>query len=386
MAGDGAESGVTANDAGGAIAAYSSTLPPPFTHYGGRVSLFSDAVTRGLDLRADSITGDIRFYTGGFTPSNETMRITDTGQVGIGIKTPNANTKFHVDSNDDLYAGYFSTNYWDSEIQTHVVHAEYTGVSVTILPPVAVYGNSDSNGRGYGGMFEGGTAGVFGTVSSTGDSHYWGVYGNAYGGQGYNYGVKGYASGSGTNYGVYGFADDGTTNWAGYFDGNVQVDGSINKSACSFKIDHPLEPESKYLYHSVVESPDMKNVYDGMAVLDSRGEAVVELDVWFEALNRDFRYQLTCIGGFAPVYVAEKISNNQFKIAGGEPGMEVSWQVTGIRQDAYAELNRIQVEEDKPEKERGLYLHPEAYGLPTEKGIASLHDHELPKIGKSIER
>ena len=86
-------------------------------------------------------------------------------------------------------------------------------------------------------------------------------------------------------------------------------------------------------------------------------------------LNRDFRYQLTCIGGFAPVFIAEKIHNNRFKIAGGELGMEVLWQVTGIRQDPYANLHRIQVEEDKLAGERGLYLHPDAYGQPEEKGV-----------------
>jgi hypothetical protein len=96
------------------------------------------------------------------------------------------------------------------------------------------------------------------------------------------------------------------------------VIGNLSKGGGSFKIDHPLDPANKYLYHSFVESPDMMNVYNGNVVLDANGEAVVVLPDWFEALNRDFRYQLTCIGGFAPVYIAEEIANNQFKIAGGE--------------------------------------------------------------------
>ena len=82
---------------------------------------------------------------------------------------------------------------------------------------------------------------------------------------------------------------------------------------------------------------------------------------YFEALNTDFRYQLTCIGGFAPVYVAEKIRENRFKIAGGSPGMEVSWQVTGVRHDPYAEAYRSPVEVQKPAAEQGTYLHPELY-------------------------
>jgi len=138
--------------------------------------------------------------------------------------------------------------------------------------------------------------------------------------------------------------------------------GSCTKGGGSFKIDHPLDPTNKHLSHSFVESPDMMNVYNGNVVLDASGEGCVQLPAWFDALNRDFRYQLTCIGGFAPVYVAEEIGNNQFRIAGGTSGLKVSWQVTGIRQDAWANANRIVVEEEKPLADRGQYLHPEAFG------------------------
>jgi hypothetical protein len=151
--------------------------------------------------------------------------------------------------------------------------------------------------------------------------------------------------------------------------GNLNIAGTLSKTSGSFKIDHPLDPANKYLYHSFVESPDMKNVYDGSVALDEQGEAEVELPEWFEALNKDFRYQLTCMGGFAPVYIAEEISSNRFKIAGGQPGMKVFWQVTGIRQDAYANAHRIRVEEQKSQAERGHYLHPEVFGQPPEKGI-----------------
>ena len=143
--------------------------------------------------------------------------------------------------------------------------------------------------------------------------------------------------------------------------GSLVVDGTVSKGGGSFKIDHPLDPENKTLSHSFVESPDMMNIYNGNAVLDRRGEATVTLPDYFQALNRDFRYQLTCIGGFAPVYVAREIKGNSFKIAGGKPGMKVSWQVTGVRQDAYANAHRIPVEEEKPAAERGAYLHPDAF-------------------------
>jgi hypothetical protein len=170
----------------------------------------------------------------------------------------------------------------------------------------------------------------------------------------------------------------------------VKITGNLEKAGGSFKIDHPLDPANKYLCHSFVESPDMKNVYDGVVVLDRKGKAEIELPDWFGALNKDFRYQLTAIGAPGPnLYIAEEISeatttanygskssnknsNSRFKIAGGTSGMKVSWQVTGIRKDPWANANRIQVEEDKPDKERGYYLHPDLYGQPEEKGISHL--------------
>jgi hypothetical protein len=142
--------------------------------------------------------------------------------------------------------------------------------------------------------------------------------------------------------------------------GNLNVTGTVTKGGGSFRIDHPLDPENKYLYHSFVESPDMKNIYDGVAILDENGEATVPLPNWFEALNQDFRYQLTCIGGYAPVYVAGEVSGNQFRIAGGRPALKVSWTVTGIRHDSYANSHRIPVEQDKPASEHSTGEQPAA--------------------------
>jgi len=176
-----------------------------------------------------------------------------------------------------------------------------------------------------------------------------------------------YAVNYGTSPAVYGYGYGGQ---AGYFHGNVTVTGTLSKGGGSFKIDHPLDPENKYLSHSFVESPDMKNVYDGVVLLDGQSEAWVDLPEWFGALNRDFRYQLTAIGAPGPdLYIAEEISNNRFKIAGGKSGMKVSWQVTGIRQDDFANAHRIPVEEEKSGDERGKYLHPEEHGVSETLGI-----------------
>ncbi|GAA4371596.1 hypothetical protein [Hymenobacter koreensis] len=155
--------------------------------------------------------------------------------------------------------------------------------------------------------------------------------------------------------------------------GSVQVVGNLSKGGGSFKIDHPLDPENKYLYHSFVESPDMLNVYNGNVTLDARGEAEVLLPEWFEALNRDFRYQLTPIGAPGPnLYVGAEVQGNRFRIAGGAPGGRVSWQVTGIRHDKFAEQNRIPVEEAKEPADRGRYLHPAAFGRPASQAVEAV--------------
>lgn len=167
---------------------------------------------------------------------------------------------------------------------------------------------------------------------------------------------------------------------AGEFDGNVSVSGTLTKGGGSFKIDHPLDPGNKYLSHSFVESPDMMNIYNGNAVLDGNGEATVTMPEWFESLNREFRYQLTAVGAPGPnLHVAEEVRGSRFKIAGGQAGMKVSWQVTGIRQDAWANAHRIQVEENKPEKERKHYLHPELFGESEEMSVQWAKHPELMK-------
>ena len=146
--------------------------------------------------------------------------------------------------------------------------------------------------------------------------------------------------------------------------GNVDVLGTLSKGGGSFKIDHPLDPANKYLYHSFVESPDMMNIYNGNITTDASGEAAVQLPEWFETLNRDFRYQLTVIGQFAQAIVAGKVASHRFVIKTDKPNVEVSWQVTGIRQDAFANTHRIPVETEKASADRGHYLYPELVGAP----------------------
>ena len=226
-----------------------------------------------------------------------------------------------------------------------------------------VYGSS-TNGTGVAGTTSGNSQdGVSGTDTSTGGGY--GVNGTSTNGNGVNGTIhqrqrrlrhlhqrqrrqRHYRMGNGQitesraidesagdGYGVYALSDNGT---ALYADGNAISDwGQLSKGGGSFKIDHPLDPARKYLYHSFVESPDMMNIYNGPSSWTGDGPADVELPDWFEALNRDYRYQLTAIGGPAPdLHIAAEVSGGQFAIAGGAAGQKVSWQVTGIRQDAWA--------------------------------------------------
>jgi hypothetical protein len=152
--------------------------------------------------------------------------------------------------------------------------------------------------------------------------------------------------------------------------GDVIVGGKLMVSGTKmFHIDHPLDPENKYLNHAAIESSEVKNLYDGVVTTDSNGDATVTLPNWFEALNRDFRYQLTVVGAFAQAIVAEKIKGNRFAIKTSAPNVEVNWQVTGVRRDPVMLKHPFKLEEDKSDRERGYYLSPDAYGQPEEKGI-----------------
>jgi hypothetical protein len=219
-----------------------------------------------------------------------------------------------------------------------------------------------------------GSAGVRGANNGTGANGY-GVFGSQ---NGSGIGVIGYTpNGLGVfgSSGSIGVAGHSTTGYAGYFIGPVHVAGTLTKSAGSFRIDHPLDPAGRYLQHSFVESPDMKNVYDGVVRTDRRGYAVVRLPRYFAALNRDFRYQLTTVGAAswgATVGVWREIRRNRFTIRSSRPRVTVSWQVTGIRRDAYANAHRIRPDIAKPAGERGTYLHPELHGAGAARALVKL--------------
>lgn len=294
-----------------------------------------------------------------FTPRNLLLQ-NPGGNVGIGTLFPTS-AKLHVDGGSGT--ALYSTS--TSGVGAYVVSGSNA----------AVYGYSNGDYGVDGRSFN--SIGVYGQSYSSGGM--WGV--------GPYIGVQGNASGSDANrQAVRGDNNGSATGYAGLFYGNTWVAGTFYKNAGAFRIDHPLDPANQYLNHSFVESPDMKNIYDGVATLDVSGAAVVELPDWFEALNQDFRYQLTAIGAPGPsLYIAQEIKDNRFTIAGGAPGMRVSWQVTGIRHDPYAEANRIPVEQAKTADEQGKYIYPAGYGEAPDNVVPALRGIEMSAPERATE-
>lgn len=333
-----------------------------------------DGTASAYRMYVDPSTGNTGFGT---TTTPERLNIAGRmyGTTGIHIGAANGGQGLVTLQNDATVWSDIFECYTSAATQAFVVkNTGFVGIN-DASPSYNLDVTSAS--ASYAGRFQNtGTGGADGlnvsvqtTATATGTRY--GILSTVTGGLSAQFGVYGQAYSTGTtNYGVYGYAANGTTsNYGGYFSGNVNVTGNLSKGTGTFKIDHPLDPENKILYHSFVESPDMMNVYNGNITTDANGLASVELPDYFEALNKDFRYQLTVMGDFAQVIVLEKVKGNMFKIKTDKPNVEVSWQVTGIRKDPLAELNRVIPEVEKTQEEKGLYLYPKAYGKPEEMGV-----------------
>ena len=278
-------------------------------------------------------------------------------------------------------SGYF-TSTSTNLLQNGILRAEYTGAPAQ-KNHVAILGRSvplTAQSYGVGMRGEGGWEGVAGYGSNTGTAAAYGVYGAGIT-NGVAYGVYGKAdsvsASGGTKYGVYGTAAGGATNYAGYFAGNVQINGnSVATGTKSFKIDHPLDPEHKYLLHYSMESNEVLNIYSGNITTGTNGFATVQLPGYFESINKDFRYQLTAIGAFAQAIIKQKISENSFIIQTSLPNVEVSWQVTAVRNDKYMAAHLPQNEVEKEAENIGMYLQPAEWKQPEEKGINYKSNHQ----------
>ncbi|MFF7701935.1 autotransporter outer membrane beta-barrel domain-containing protein [Streptomyces lydicus] len=303
----------------------------------------------GVSKDGDGVTGTSTAGNGVSGTSTAGTGVTGTSTAGNGVSGISAAGGTGVVAGSQSGQGLKA----DSVTGTGIVSDSFDGIGI-----LGQCGHSDSGGFGFG----------FGPNTAPG------VMGTSFNGNG----VHGFSlNGTGVEaLGITGIAASGEP-VAGQFNGDVHVTGALTQGGGGFHIDHPLDPENRFLDHTFVQSPEMKNVYDGTATLDDRGTATVQLPDWFDALNENVQYQLTAIGGPAPsLHISSPVEENRFAIAGGDPGQQVCWQVTGARRDAWARTHPVVADGKKEPEERGYYLHPEAHGQPAERAIGRLRHPE----------
>ncbi len=323
-----------------------------------------------------TITGP-KTFTGDVFLGDTIMRVSSTG-IGIGSNvTPSSEYLINIGRtiNASVSTGQYLTI--TNENETGIVNGiEVESISNHDAVGISVFTEGDNIRKGISSQVDNRTA------AGAGSGYSYGVRGESYGGgTGYGghftaggaitgYGVYGNCGPSNPNrYGVYGTCQSSNGNWGGYFYGNLHSTGTSTKGGGGYKIDHPQNPENMYLAHSDVSSPEMKNIYDGVVTTDSRGRVEVQLPDYFESLNSDFRYQLTVVGTFAQAIISEEISGNRFVIETDKPNVKVSWQVTGIRKDAFARAASREVESAKVGEKQGRYIHPEVFGFGIDRAV-----------------
>jgi hypothetical protein len=143
--------------------------------------------------------------------------------------------------------------------------------------------------------------------------------------------------------------------------GDLDVTGALSKGSGSFKISHPLKPDTHHLVHSFLEGPQADNLYRGTVALVG-GAATVNLDTagrmtegTFVALNGNVQCLTTNEQGWTAV--KGSVSGNILTIEAQDANCTdtVSWLVIGERHDQHmidthwtdAE-GRVMTEPEKP--------------------------------------
>jgi hypothetical protein len=346
---------------------YSTATAVPITWNGVVTSRWNGTVDGAIAIIGDAL------QTGGLGSIGVMGRGTNMGLRGVGATT--ATGGFAMGIRADAFSDDASTTSGDAGVVGW--GQEYTTGAGTLNEAYGVYGGATDGAINNYALYGNGTptsAGIFAnnyglfatSASSVGFGDNFGVYGEA-------------GLGFFNNYGVYGFnPTTGTgTDFAGYFNGDAYVSNQLDcftstAAVKAFRIDDPRDPENKFLMHSSVESNDMMNIYNGNITTDASGVATVSLPDYFESLNKDFRYQLTVMGGtFAQAIVSKEVSGNKFEIKTSVPNTKVSWQVTGVRNDPTAQNHRLVVEVPKTGKMQGRYVDPKSYGKPASMSIGA---------------
>ena len=324
----------------------------------------------GKVITADA--GEVEINTSTASGIALRLRNTNTG-AGLVSETTNASNGFSA-----IQASTNSTATGAAAIVGNTTGSAYPvagQVASTSTAESGIYGSNLRTNGGHGVL----GIGFNGVVGQTGQSTGFAVYGENFDnvaplGNGIGVAGKGY-------YGVIG--EDrylGTIAGANgvFSNGNLAATGTK-----TFQIDHPMDPQNKFLRHFSIESDEVLNVYRGNISFDQNGEALVTLPDYFALVNKNYSYQLTPVGAFMQLYVKEKINNqNQFVIAGGLPGKEVSWAVYAERNDLYLQKYPQQrtVELEKRAHEKGKYLMPQLYNEDPEQSLLRMKKPEEQTI------
>jgi len=297
--------------------------------------------------------------------------ITTSSANGIGLRVTNSNTGAGIIAQNTSASNTFSpiqgeTNSSSTSVgavvgsTTGAAYAVAAQAAATSTAQTAIYGSNlrTNGGHGVQGI------GFNGVVGETNYSE-----GNAVFGENYDQGTP--ANGIGTaGTGYWGVV--GEDRYLGAVGGAIGVlaNGELAATGTkTFMIDHPTEPENKFLRHFSAESNEVLNIYRGNVTFDANGEAVVEMPDYYDLINKNPSYQLTPIGGYMQLFIKEKLENGQFVIGGGTVGAEASWTVYAERNDPYLQQYPFHrdVEIEKREGQKGKYLMPQLYGESMDK-------------------
>lgn len=177
-------------------------------------------------------------------------------------------------------------------------------------------------------------------------------------------GVIGEAPNTGDGVGVLGFCQ-AAGGFGLFSNGNTGATGTK-----SFVIDHPLDPENRYLKHFSAEGDVPRNVYQGTVLTGSDGFAWVSLPNYYDSINRDGLVQLTVVDSsadFVMAKVSQDVKGGKFQVRTSKPRVRINWRVEAIRNDRWVQKNGSEAEPLKSREFRGTYLEPELYGKPASR-------------------
>jgi len=346
---------------GGAVMVNTTTANGVFT----TAAAGADNAIVALATNGDAVYGQTNFATR-FGMSARNIHATGTGLIASGN---NATGNFLTSGSGGAFTG---------EDGSYSKASTATGTGVIGLGNNLTTSNTVPTGTGGaftgndGAYAKGVTAGGTGVIGAGNNASTFYTFTNGGGGSftGTENGAFGVATNtSGTSIGVL-----GQGNQFGIFaNGNNGASGTK-----SFMIDHPLDPENKFLKHYSMESPEVINFYRGNVVLDANGNGIVQLPDYFTAINTNYSYTLTPIGAPSVTYIAEEINENgTFKIAGGNPNQKISWYVYAERNDVNVQDEfSTAVEVEKTADQKGKYINPTAYGKTNADAIFQVNEVE----------